>query len=71
MALTNTAAVILHFQAGNIVTPNYAIPIVIGGLCGSQLGPRLSKRLKEEALRKILAAVFILIALRMILIQLT
>jgi len=71
MALTNTAAVILHFQAGNIVTLNHAIPIVIGGLCGSQLGPRLSKKLNEEALRKILAAVFILIALRMILIQLT
>jgi len=71
MALTNTAAVILHFQAGNIVTLNYAIPIVIGGLCGSQLGPRLSRKLNEETLRKILATVFILIALRMTLIQLT
>ncbi|MBS7611615.1 sulfite exporter TauE/SafE family protein [Candidatus Bathyarchaeota archaeon] len=66
MALTNTAAVILHFQVGNIVPLNYAIPIVAGGLCGSQLGPRISRKLEEEILRKILATVFVLIALRMI-----
>lgn len=68
MALTNTAAVILHFQVGNIVPLNYAVPIVIGGLCGSQLGPRISKRLEEETMRRILAIIFTLIALRMILI---
>ncbi len=66
MALTNTAAVILHFQVGNIVPLNYAVPIVAGGLCGSQLGPRISRKLEEKNLRKMLATVFVLIALRMV-----
>lgn len=66
MALTNTAAVILHFQAGNVAPLNYAIPIVVGGLCGSQLGPRISRKLNEDVLRTILASVFVLIAFRMV-----
>jgi len=67
MALTNTAAAIPHGALGNIL-PGYAIPLIIGAVVGAQLGPRLSKRVKGSTLRKILGLVFIVIALRMILV---
>jgi hypothetical protein len=67
MALTNTVAAASHGALGNIL-PAYAIPLIIGAVFGAQLGPRLSKRVKARTLRKILGVVFILIALRMILV---
>lgn len=67
MALTNSAAAISHGALGNIL-PEYAIPLIIGGVCGAQLGPSLSKRVEGRTLRKILGVVFVLIGLRMILV---
>lgn len=67
MALTNTAAAISHGTLGHIL-PGYAIPLIIGAVFGAQLGPRLSKRVKGRTLKKILGVVFILIALRMIIV---
>lgn len=67
MALTNSAAAISHGVLGNIM-PEYAIPLIIGGIAGAQLGPRLSKRIAGRTLRRALGAIFILIGLRMILI---
>lgn len=67
MALTNSAAAISHGVLGNIL-PEYAIPLIIGGVIGAQLGPKLSGRVKAATLRKVLAAIFIAIGLRMILV---
>jgi len=67
MAITTIAAVIPHWYLGNILL-DYAIPLAIGCVIGGQLGPYLSKRARASTLRKILAAIFILIGLRMLLV---
>jgi uncharacterized membrane protein YfcA len=67
MALTNFIAAISHIKLGNII-PAYAVPLAIGAIFGSQVGPYISKRVSERALRKILSGVFLIIAARMIII---
>jgi hypothetical protein len=67
MAITTVAAVIPHWFLGNILL-GYAIPLAIGCVIGGQIGPYLSKRTSASTLRKILAAVFIIIGARMLLV---
>jgi uncharacterized membrane protein YfcA len=67
MALTNFIAAISHIKLGNII-PTYAVPLAVGAIFGSQIGPYISKRVSERALRKILSGVFLIIAARMIII---
>ncbi len=67
MALTNFVAAISHIKLGNIV-PTYAAPLVMGAILGSQVGPYVSKHVSEEALRKILSGVFLIVAARMMII---
>ncbi len=65
MAITTVAAVIPHWLLGNIPL-DYAVPLAIGCIIGGQIGPPLSKRTQASTLKKILAAVFIIIGLRML-----
>jgi len=67
MALTTVAALIPHWFLGNVLL-DYAIPLTIGCVIGGQIGPYLSKRTRASTLRKILAAVFIVIGVRMLLV---
>jgi len=67
MAITTVAAVIPHWLLGNILL-GYAIPLAIGCVIGGQIGPYISKRTPASTLRKILAAVFIVIGARMLLV---
>jgi uncharacterized membrane protein YfcA len=66
MAITTVAAVIPHWLLGNVLL-DYALPLTIGGVIGGQIGPYFSSRVKASTLRRILAAVFILIGIRMLL----
>jgi hypothetical protein len=66
MALTNSAAAVSHGLLGNIL-PEYAVPLIIGGVFGAQLGPKLSQRVQARTLRRVLAVIFVAIGLRMIL----
>jgi uncharacterized membrane protein YfcA len=50
------------------IIPAYTVPLAIGAIFGSQVGPYVSKRVSERALRKILSGVFLIIAARMIII---
>lgn len=67
MAITTIAAVIPHWFLGNVLL-DYAIPLAIGCFIGGQIGPHLSKRTRASTLKKILAATFIIIGLRMLLV---
>jgi len=67
MAITTVAALIPHWLLGNVLL-DYAVPLAIGCVIGGQIGPYLSKRTRASTLRRILAAVFILIGLRMLLV---
>ncbi len=67
MAITTIAAFIPHWLLGNVIW-DYAIPLAIGCAIGGQIGPYFSKRTEASTLKKILAAAFIIIGLRMLLI---
>lgn len=67
MAITTVAAFVPHLLLGNIIW-DYAIPLAIGCAIGGQIGPHLSKHTRASTLKKILAAAFTIIGLRMFLI---
>jgi uncharacterized membrane protein YfcA len=68
MALTNSAALVSHWILGNVMI-DYVVPLAIGAAIGAQIGPHLSKQVGERILRKVLGIVFVLIGLRMVLIN--
>lgn len=70
MALTNSAALAPHAFLGNVAL-EYAFPLTVGAVVGAQIGPALSKRAKATTLKKILAAVFVLVGIRMLLVPWT
>ncbi|MGQ9788927.1 MAG: sulfite exporter TauE/SafE family protein [Candidatus Hadarchaeaceae archaeon] len=67
MAITTGAALIPHWLLGNVLL-DYAVPLTIGCIIGGQIGPYLSRRTQAVTLRRILAAVFIVIGIRMLLV---
>jgi uncharacterized membrane protein YfcA len=67
MALTTVAAVVPHWLLGNVLF-DYAIPLTIGCVLGGQIGPYLGRRTRASTLKRILAAVFTLIGIRMLLV---
>jgi hypothetical protein len=66
MALTNGVGVAAHGLLANLLL-EYAIPITIGTVIGAQLGSSLSKRVKAEALRRVLSLIAFLLGLRLLL----
>ncbi|MGC8816490.1 MAG: sulfite exporter TauE/SafE family protein [Candidatus Hadarchaeum sp.] len=68
MAITTVAALVPHWLLGNVLL-EYAVPLTIGCVIGGQIGPYLSKRTSAAILRRILAAVFVVIGVRMLLVS--
>ncbi|MEM2250657.1 MAG: sulfite exporter TauE/SafE family protein [Candidatus Hadarchaeales archaeon] len=66
MSLTTIGAVVPHHILGN-VRIDFALPLGIGCAIGAIIGSSLTGRIHQEILKKILAAVMILIGIRMIL----
>lgn len=67
MTITAVAGVIAQGAFGNIAY-DYAIPLIMGVVCGAQVGSLMAKRLESRTLRKIFSVAMILIGLRMALI---
>ena len=67
MSLTTVGAVIPHYLIGNIAS-DLAIPLGAGCAVGGMIGPTLGGRLKSAVLRRALAAMMILVGVRMILV---
>jgi hypothetical protein len=66
MSLTTVGAVVPHYLIGNI-TSDLAIQLGAGCAVGGLIGPTLGKRMKSTTLRRILAAIMILVGVRVIL----
>lgn len=67
MTITAVAGMIAQGAFGNIAY-DYAIPLIIGVVCGAQVGSLIAKRLESRTLRNIFSVAMILIGLRMALI---
>lgn len=67
MSITTVAALLPHWWLGNVLL-EYAVPLTFGCVVGGQIGPYLSRRTPAATLRRILAAVFVIIGTRMLLI---
>lgn len=65
MMMTNIVAVSTHGAFGNILW-EYAIPLAIGAFFGAQIGGRLSKRMKADALKLILCGFALFSGIRLI-----
>lgn len=65
MTVTKITGVISHLALGNILL-EYGVPLAIGATAGGLLGPRISKRLRPLALRRVLSILILIIGLRMI-----
>jgi uncharacterized membrane protein YfcA len=65
MTVTKIAGVISHLALGNVLI-EYGVPLAIGTTVGGLLGPRISKRLRPLALRRVLSILILIIGLRMV-----
>jgi uncharacterized membrane protein YfcA len=65
MAITNGVGVVTHGLLNNLLL-EYAIPLTIGTVIGAQIGCVLAKRVKGKTIRKLIAVIAIVSALRLI-----
>ena len=70
MTITAVAGTVTQGAFGNIAF-DYAIPLIVGVVCGAQVGSRMATRLESRTLRKIFGVAMVLIGLRMALIYFT
>jgi uncharacterized membrane protein YfcA len=65
MIITSAAGIAQHYALGNI-NFEYALLIAAGSVLGAQVGAYASKRLSSKNLRRIFAAILIIVSLQMI-----
>lgn len=65
MAITNGVGVVTHGLLNNLLL-EYAIPITIGTVIGAQIGVVFGRRVEGKTIRKLLAVIAIISALRLI-----
>lgn len=68
MALTNMAAAVPHWMLGNVLI-DYVVPLTLGAILGAQIGPHLSRRVRERSIRRALGIAFVLVGIRMLLVS--
>ncbi|MDQ2680052.1 MAG: sulfite exporter TauE/SafE family protein [Candidatus Eremiobacteraeota bacterium] len=66
IVLTSPIGLLAHIQQRDINLP-FAIPLVLGGIAGGQVGAKLSLRLKSPLLIKLVAAALIIAAIFLVL----
>ncbi len=64
MTFTNGIGVLAHGILQNIL-PEYAVPLTIGTVIGAQMGSSVAKHVEEKYLRRILAAIALILGLRL------
>ena len=65
MTITKVSGVIAHGLLGNILI-EFALPLTLGTVIGSQIGSLLAKRIKGETLKKILGVSLLVTGMRLI-----
>ncbi len=65
VGMTAVAGLAGHFASGHLSWP-LLLPVVIGALCGGQIGPRISHRMRFSWLRKLFALILLLVSLNML-----
>lgn len=60
MLLTRASSVVAHALLGNI-SLEFAAPLALGALIGGQIGPRLAKRIRPEALKLAFASIVLVL----------